>query len=94
MNRDEFVEKQRQDVAETLQKMKEHRDALEERTQLEPDDDRMRDFLEDAQEGVEALEAIAAEFADAKDAEDLVKHAEAIEDWIRKENEIAQALEK
>ena len=94
-NKRSFVARETGEVRETLQNLKKHADAIEERLVKEPDDDKLQDFLEDAEEGVEALEPILADFeAEGVDPEELVKYAEDLEEWQEKEAEIAEYLNK
>jgi hypothetical protein len=94
-NKKSFVAREAGEVRETLQNLKKHADTIEERLVKEPEDDRLQDFLEDAQEGIEALEPILADFeADGVDPEELVKYAEDLEEWQEKETEIAEYLNK
>jgi hypothetical protein len=86
---------EKEDVAELLANLKKHADTIDERLTQEPSDDKLQDFLEDAQEGIDALEPILADFeAEGVDPEELVKYAEDLEAWQEKETEIAEYLNK
>jgi hypothetical protein len=94
-NKDSFVERQKTEVKETLEKLRAHAETLEQNLQHEPDDDLARDMLKDAEDGVEALEPILADFdRRGVDPEELVQYAQTIEEWQRKEADIAAKLDK
>ena len=95
MNKSEFMKHEAEDVMELLTNLKAHRDALTEELKQQPDDDTLRDALEDVEEGIEALEPVMADYArDGVDAEELAKYAEMLTDWHEKEQEIAELLKK
>lgn len=94
-NKNSFVERQMNEVRETLANLKKHVETIEERLIKEPDDDKLQDYLEDAQEGVEALTPILTDFeVQGVDPEELIKYAGDIESWQTKEAEINEHLNK
>lgn len=91
--RSEFVERQMDEVKETFEALKRHRDAIEEELKTAPEGDELRDILEDVEEGIVALEPIMADFQNqAVDSEELIKYAQTIEDWQAREKEISEQL--
>ncbi len=89
----EFMESERSRLSELIERLKGHRYAIEERLKQQPEDDEIRDLLEDAEEGIEALEPILAESQkDSVDPDAMVQYAKTIEEWEEKEAEIAERL--
>ena len=95
MNKNDFVEQQMNEVKATLEALKQHHATATEELKQEPEDDAMRDVLEDCEEGITALEPVLADFSrEGVDPEELVKYAATIEEWQEAEAEIAKQLEK
>ncbi len=94
-NKNSFVQRQLDEVKTTLVALRKHADMMEERIVQEPEDDKLRDYLEDAEEGIEALEPILADFErEGVDPEELIDYAKTIEEWQEKEKEISEYLAK
>lgn len=90
MNRSDFIKRQHDEVRETLDKLRDHAAAFEEKVQ-EGDMEKWQPWLDEAQEGVAALEPVLADFDNAGvDPEELVQYAQVIEDWQMKEAELAK----
>lgn len=91
--RAEFIRRQHDEVKATLDRLREHVSALEERLQEGRDAEKWMPLLKEAQDGVAALEPVLEDFDTAGvDPEELVKYAQVIEDWQGKEKEIAHKL--
>ena len=90
-----FVQRQKDELVATLNALRKHAETMEERIIQEPDDDALRDYLEDAEEGIEALEPMLADFErEGVDPEELIGYAQTLEEWQEKEKEIGEYLQK
>ena len=91
--RNQFVERQHDEVRETLDRLRKHLAVCEERLQEDPESENCADLVETAREGIAALEPVLAEFDNADVSPDeLVNYAQTIEDWQAKEAEISSRL--
>lgn len=91
MNRSEFVQRQHDEVRDTLEKLREHVLAFEEKLQEGGEAEEWQPLHDEAASGVAALEPVLADFDNADvDPEELVEHAQVIEDWQLKEAELAK----
>lgn len=91
--RAEFIQRQHDEVKATLDKLRAHVPALEERMQEGHGAEKWLPMLHEAQAGVTALEPVLADFdAVGVDSEELVKYAQVIEEWQGKEKELAHKL--
>ncbi len=92
MNRNEFLTRQHDEVRETLERLREHAMAFEEKIQ-EGDAEEWMPLAEEAKAGVAALEPILADFDNTGvDPEELVQYADAIEFWQGREAEFSKKL--
>lgn len=93
MNRSEFTQRQHDEVRVTLDKLREHAAAFEEKIQEGADAEKWQPSLAEAKAGVAALEPILADFDNVGvDSEELVQYAQTIENWQMKEAELADKL--
>ncbi len=91
--RNQFVERQHDEVRETLDHLRKHLAVCEERLQEDPESADCADLIETVREGIVALEPVLAEFDNADVSPDeLVNYAQTIEDWQAKEAEISSRL--
>ena len=95
MNKQQFEKHEQEDVRQLIADLTGQRDAIEEELKQQPDDDALRDALEDCEEGLEALAPVLLDYERAGvDSEELVKYAEMLSDWHEKSGEIAELLKK
>lgn len=91
MNRSEFVQRQHDEVRDTLEKLREHVMAFEEKLQEGEEAEEWQPLLDEARAGVAALEPVLEDFDNAGvDPEELIQYAQVIEDWQMKEAELAK----
>lgn len=91
--RDAFVQRQHDEVRETLDKLRQIVLAFEEKLQEGGEAEEWMPLVETAKAGVAALEPVLADFDNAGvDPEELVQYAQTIEDWQMKEAELAKKL--
>lgn len=91
--RAEFLRRQHDEVKTTLDRLRAHVSALEERMQEGHDADKWMPLLKEARDGVAALDPVLEDFDTAGvDPEELVKYAQVIEEWQEKEKELAHKL--
>lgn len=91
--RNAFVQRQHDEVRETLERLREHALAFEEKLQEGGESEEWQPLAEAARSGVEALEPVLADFDNAGvDPEELVQYAQVIEEWQAKEAELASKL--
>lgn len=91
MNRSEFAQRQHDEVRATLEKLREHVLAFEEKLQEGGEAEEWQPLLDEARAGVAALEPVLEDYDNAGvDPEELIQYAEAIEDWRMKEAELAK----
>jgi hypothetical protein len=91
--RSEFVQRQHDEVRETLDKLRQLTLAFEEKLQEGGEAEEWQPLLDDAKAGVAALEPVLADFDNVGvDPEELVQYAQTIEDWQMKEAELAKKL--
>ena len=92
-NQKEFIQRQHDEVKETLDRLREHQSDVEERLQSDPDSEKLKELLAESKEGIETLEPVLEEFDRADvDPEELINFSQTIEDWQIKEKEIASKL--
>ncbi len=93
MNRSEFVQRQHDEVRDTLEKLRQHVPGFEEKLQEGGEAEEWQPLLDEARAGVAALEPVLADFDNAGvDPEELVQYAQTIEDWQQREIELAKQL--
>jgi hypothetical protein len=93
MNKSEFVERQHDEVRDTLEKLREHAAAFEEKLQESGKVEVWQPLVDRARAGIAALEPVLADYDNAGvDPEELIQYAQVIEDWILKEAELAKEL--
>ncbi len=93
MNRTEFVQRQHDEVRETLLKLREHAAAFEGKVPGAEDLEEWQSSLDETRSGIATLEPILADFeAVGVDPEELVRYAQTIEDWQMREAELAKKL--
>jgi hypothetical protein len=91
--RNAFVQRQHDEVKETLEKLREHVMAFEEKLQEGGEAEEWQPLLDDAKAGVAALEPVLADFDNVGvDPEELVQYAQTIEEWQMKEAELSKKL--
>jgi hypothetical protein len=91
--RAEFIRRQHDEVRETLEKLRQHAAAFEEKIQEGGDAEKWGPLAAEAKAGIAALEPVLEDFDTAGvDPEELVKYAQTIEDWQRKEPDLAAKL--
>lgn len=91
--RNEFVERQHDEVRETLDRLRKHLAVCEERLQEDPESAECSEMVETVREGIAALEPVMNEFDNADvSPEELINYAQTIEDWQAKESEIGDRL--
>ena len=97
MNRDEFSRRQHDQVRETLEKLREHMMAFEEKLQEGGEAEEWQPLLDEARAGVSALEPVLEDYDNAGvDSEELIQYAQAIEERLKQEpadDEMRDALE-
>lgn len=93
MNRSEFLQRQHDEVRDTLEKLRAHAPALEEKLQETGDTETWQPLVDEARAGIAALEPVLADFDNAGvDPEELIQYAQTIEHWQMREAEFAQKL--
>ncbi len=93
MNRNEFLTKQHDEVRATLERLREHALAFEEKLQEGGEAEEWQPLVDAAKEGVAALEPVLADFDNTGvDPEELVQYAQTIEYWQEREAEFAKKL--
>lgn len=91
--RSAFVQRQHDEARETLEKLRQHVMAFEEKLQEGGEAEEWQPLLDSAKAGAAALEPVLADFDNAGvDPEELVQYAQIIEDWQMKEAELAGKL--
>jgi len=91
MNRSEFVQRQHDEVRDTLEKLREHVMAFEEKLQEGGEAEEWQPLVDEAKAGVAALEPVLEDYDNAGvDPEELIQYAQVIEDWQMKEAELAK----
>lgn len=91
--RNEFVQRQHDEVRATLDKLREHVMAFEEKIQEGGEAEEWQPLLDEARSGVTALEPVLEDFDNAGvDSEEIIQYAQLIEDWQMKEAEFAKKL--
>jgi hypothetical protein len=91
MNRSEFVQRQHGEVRDTLEKLREHVMAFEEKLQEGAEAEEWQPLVDEAKAGVAALEPVLEDYDNAGvDPEELIQYAQVIEDWQMKEAELAK----
>ena len=91
--RTEFIQRQHEEVRETLERLREHAMAFEEKMQEGEDAEEWQPLADEAKEGVVALEPVLADFDNAGvDPEELIQYAQTIEHWQMREAEFAKLL--
>jgi hypothetical protein len=91
--RNAFVQRQHDEAKETLEKLRGHVTAIEEKLQEGGEAEEWLPLLDEARKGVAELEPVLADFDDAGvDPEELVQYAQVIEDWQMKEAELSKKL--
>lgn len=91
--RDAFIQRQHDEVRDTLEKLRQHVMGFEEKLQEGEEAETWQPLLDAAREGVAALEPVLADFDNAGvDAEELIGYAQTIEEWQMKEAELAKKL--
>jgi hypothetical protein len=91
MNRSEFVQHQHDEVRDTLEKLREHVMAFEEKLQEGEEAEEWQPLLDEARDGVKALEPVLEDYDNAGvDPEELIQYAQVIEDWQMKEAELSK----
>jgi hypothetical protein len=89
--RSEFVQRQHDEVRDTLEKLREHALAFEEKVQEGGDAEEWQPLIDDARAGVAALEPVLEDFDNTGvDPEELIQYAQTIEEWQSKEAELAK----
>lgn len=93
MNRSEFVQRQHDEVRDTLEKLREHVMAFEEKLQEGGETEEWQPLLDEARAGVSALEPVLEDFDNAGvDPDELIQYAQVIEEWQMKEAELAKRI--
>ena len=93
MNRSEFVQRQHDEVRETLEKLRQHVMSFEEKLQEGGEAEEWQPPLDEARAGVAALEPVLEDYDNAGvDSEELVQYASAVEELQMKEAELAKRL--
>ena len=91
--RNAFVQRQHDEVRDTLEKLRQHVMGFEEKLQEGGEAEEWQPLLDSAKAGVAALEPVLADFDNAGvDPEELVQYAQTIENWQMKEAELAKKL--
>jgi len=91
--RQEFIQRQHNEVKETLEKLHKHQAALVERLEGDDENEDLKALLGEAELGVQALAPVLAEFdRDDVTPEELIQFAQTIEDWQIKEKALAEKL--
>lgn len=91
--RNAFVQRQHDEVRDTLEKLRQHVMSFEEKLQEGGEAEEWQPLLDDAKSGVAALEPVLADFDNAGvDPEELVQYAQTIEEWQMKEADLAKKL--
>ena len=91
MNRSEFVQRQHDEVRDTLEKLREHVMAFEEKLQEGGEAEEWQPLVDEAKSGVAALEPVLEDYDNAGvDPEELIQYAQVIEDWQMKEAELSK----
>ncbi len=92
--RNEFIQRQHDEVRETLERLREHAMGFEEKMQEGEDAEEWQPLVDEARAGVAALEPVLADFDNAGvDPEELVQYAQVIEQWQMREAEFAKKLQ-
>lgn len=92
--RSAFVQRQHDEVRETLDKLRQMVLAFEEKLQEGGEAEEWQPLVDDAKAGVAALEPVLADFDNAGvDPEELVQYAQTIEDWQMKTADLAKKLD-
>jgi len=92
--RDAFVQRQHDEVRETLDKLRQLALAFEEKLQEGGEVEEWQPLADAARAGIAALEPILADFDDAGvDPEELIQYAQTIEEWQMKEQELAKRIQ-
>ena len=92
--RDAFIQRQHDEVRDTLEKLRQHVMGFEEKLQEGGEAEEWQPPLDEARSGVAALEPVLADFDNAGvDAEELIGYAQTIEDWQMKEADLAKKLQ-
>ena len=91
--RNAFVQRQHDEVRDTLEKLRQHVMGFEEKLQEGGEAEEWQPLLDSAKAGVAALEPVLADFDNAGvDPEELVQDAQTIENWQMQEAELAKKL--
>lgn len=91
--REEFIERQHSEVRATLENLHKHQAALIDSLVGDENNEELKALLGEAEIGVQALVPILSEFdRDDVDPNELIRFAQAIEDWQIKEKQLAEKL--
>ncbi len=91
--RSAFVQRQHDEVRETLDKLRQLVLAFEEKLQEGGEAEEWQPLVDDAKSGVAALDPVLADFDNAGvDPEELVQYAQTIEDWQMRAAELSKKL--
>ncbi len=93
MNRTEFLNRQHDEVRETLERLRGHALAFEEKLQEGEEAEEWQPLADEAKAGVAALEPVLADFDNVGvDPEELIQYAQTIEHWQMREAEFSKKL--
>lgn len=91
--RQEFIQRQHDEVKTTLANLHKHQAALLEKLKGNEENEELKALLGEAEMGVQALTPVLADFdKDGVDPEELIGYAQTIEDWQIKEKALAEKL--
>lgn len=91
--RSEFVQRQHDEVRDTLEKLREHALAFEEKIQEGGEAEEWQPLVDEARAGVMALEPVLEDYDNAGvDPEELIQYAQIIEEWQSKEADLAKKI--